>query len=189
MEARNAAVEPLALRVSRDGPLLRLDWDRQSPAVKAAKRAILSIDDGGMRKQLELDDVQTATGGVAYWPTSGDVNFRLDVFAPSIHASGSLRAFGVPPAPDSAPAATSPLQGAGMEAPGMPPVVGDVSVSIPSGRTGSADRRARAVAKTVLRPFELAVAPVAAPKVTAFNLTPPEAARAGHIPRPDRLPR
>ena len=71
----------LALRVSPQGSGLRLDWDRNSPAIKTARSGILWITDGVASERIDLEASQLTSGGIAYWPNppmwgSGSRSFR-----------------------------------------------------------------------------------------------------------------
>ncbi|MBZ5585522.1 MAG: hypothetical protein LAQ30_25655 [Acidobacteriia bacterium] len=95
-----ASRDRLSLSATREGGALRLGWDRQSGAIKTARRAVLWIEDGAARRKLDLDPARLSSGSIAYWPKSGDVTFRLEVESPSSFASESLRAVGAAqPAP------------------------------------------------------------------------------------------
>jgi hypothetical protein len=88
----------LSLNVARDGQALRLRWDRNTPVIRKADRALLSIADGGQHKVLDLDARQLRTGSIAYWPASEDVDFNLEVFSASQRASESIRIVAQTPA-------------------------------------------------------------------------------------------
>ena len=70
----------LSLTVSKEGEDLNVRWDRQSPAIRAARRGVLIIVDGTYNKTVELDANQLQTGSVVYRYNSGDVRFRLEVY-------------------------------------------------------------------------------------------------------------
>jgi TonB family protein len=100
---------PLGLSVKHDGGALRLLWNPNSSVVRSATRAELWIGDGGHQAKLDLNWTQLAGGSVVYWPQTGDVNFRLEVFSPYSHGSQSLRAVGAPrPTPTPAAVAEPP---------------------------------------------------------------------------------
>jgi TonB family protein len=82
---------------------LRLTWDRTNPLIAQHGSATLSITDGSEEKQIVLDAAQLKTGALVYWPTSPDVNFRLQLGG----VSESLRAI-APPLPPK-PAAETPV--------------------------------------------------------------------------------
>jgi hypothetical protein len=73
---------PLSLEVERTGTDLWVTWDSDSPAIRGAKAGRLTIEDGGTTKALDLDLDQLRSAAVLYSPSSGDVSFRLTVFAP-----------------------------------------------------------------------------------------------------------
>jgi outer membrane biosynthesis protein TonB len=103
----------LDLNAQRTGEAIRVSWNRSNPTVVDAERGVLWIKDGQTEQRLELDSRQLTTGTVMYWPSSSDVNFRLEVFSVSKFASESLRAYLGPPqskpsSKEPAPAVTVP---------------------------------------------------------------------------------
>jgi len=98
------------LNVERAASQLRLSWDRNSPPIRDADHGSLWITDGTHRQQLDLDARQLRQGSFAYWPSSRDVNFQLEVFAGGQRVTESVRTLvsGVPaPAADSKAAPAS----------------------------------------------------------------------------------
>lgn len=88
----------LALNVVDTGGNLRLSWDHQ--ASRRAARAVLFIRDGAEEHHFELDSRQLNEGSISYWPSTHDVNFRLEWTSPSGKLTESVRAIGAPdPAP------------------------------------------------------------------------------------------
>jgi hypothetical protein len=59
---------------------LDLKWDRQSPAIRAAKRGLLFIEDGQYSKPLQLSASDLQNGSVVYRYFSNAVKFRLEVY-------------------------------------------------------------------------------------------------------------
>jgi hypothetical protein len=70
----------LGLTVMKDGTNLSVKWDRDAPAVKAAQRGLLEIEDGASTKPVELDQAQLRNGNVLFTNSSGTVRFRLIVY-------------------------------------------------------------------------------------------------------------
>ncbi len=70
----------LSLSVSNTGDSLHLRWDRQSRAVRSARRGALEIADGASSKTVELDDSQLHNGSVIYHSLTNRVVFRLVVY-------------------------------------------------------------------------------------------------------------
>ncbi|MBI1786888.1 MAG: hypothetical protein HYR60_04950 [Acidobacteria bacterium] len=102
---------PLHLVVTENPALsyLEVQWDRSSAAIGAAKRGLLSIQDGPNRRDLELSAIQLRDGRVRYSRLTGDVSLRLEVFAGERDSiSESIRILSAEPAPRAAPAAVSP---------------------------------------------------------------------------------
>jgi TonB family protein len=87
---------PMALNVIWAGGSLHLSWDRESPAIRRANRAIVWIGDGAQQRRLDLDARELTEGSIQYWPSSSDVGFKLEVFGPDSNVSESVRAINVP---------------------------------------------------------------------------------------------
>jgi hypothetical protein len=86
----------LALTAERTGSGLKVTWNRSNPVVRDAQGGTLWITDGGTTKRLDLDAGQVSSGSIVYWPTSQDLNFKLQVFAPGRSAMETVRAVGPP---------------------------------------------------------------------------------------------
>jgi hypothetical protein len=71
----------LALSVSQSGNDLQLKWDRQSVAIHAAQKGILTIEDGALTsKPTELSANELQSGSVVVYPHStNSVKFRLEL--------------------------------------------------------------------------------------------------------------
>jgi len=70
----------LGLSVTREGANLSVKWDREAPAVKAAQKGLLEIEDGGYTKPVDLDAAQLSNGNILFTNSSKTVHFRLTVF-------------------------------------------------------------------------------------------------------------
>jgi len=71
----------VSLSVSQSGADLQLKWDRQSPAIRAAQKGILTIEDGDLTsKPTELSAAELQSGSVVVYPHStNSVKFRLEL--------------------------------------------------------------------------------------------------------------
>jgi hypothetical protein len=71
----------VSLSVSQSGTDLQLKWDRQSPAIHAAQKGILTIEDGTLTsKPTELSAAELQSGSVVVYPHStNSVKFRLEL--------------------------------------------------------------------------------------------------------------
>jgi len=73
----------LSLQVERKGADLRVNWNRNAPAIVQATDGVLTIRDGdAQQQQLHLDAEQLHSGSVTYTPANGNVRFRLEVSGP-----------------------------------------------------------------------------------------------------------
>lgn len=69
----------LGLTARPEAGQLIVSWDWESPAVKAADKAVLSITDGGRTQGVELDLAALRGRRLAYSPVGGDVSIQLAV--------------------------------------------------------------------------------------------------------------
>jgi hypothetical protein len=58
---------------------MRVQWDRASRPIRNADRAVLFIEDGTVKSQLDLTGRQLDSSSVMYLPQSERVTFRLEV--------------------------------------------------------------------------------------------------------------
>jgi hypothetical protein len=76
----------LGLTLALSGNALWLRW--QSDAVQQAERAVLHIQDGGARRQIDLDRKQLEKGSVLYVPAGGDVTFEMEAVTSDPNTTG-----------------------------------------------------------------------------------------------------
>ena len=88
---RNSQGGLLTLRAEKSGDALQLRWDRKAPAIADASAATLQITDGGQSRDIELDKGQLQSGSIVYWPSTSDVNFRMEVRYPNRNVVESVR--------------------------------------------------------------------------------------------------
>lgn len=83
----------IGLHVDRTpGGQLDVTWNRDLSAVGGVTGGKLSITDGAVRHELNLDLPQVRNGALAYFPSGGDVQFRLELFVDANHSiSESIR--------------------------------------------------------------------------------------------------
>lgn len=70
-------LEAVNLRLLDDQGHLQIEWDRNSPLIQAADRAILEITDAGKVSPVELDAPSIRQGRILYARLSSDVTVRL----------------------------------------------------------------------------------------------------------------
>jgi len=78
-----AAAFALDLSAGRTGESVTVRWNRDSPAVRAAARGVLEIEDGEFSKSVQLDAAHLKEGTVVYQNSSPRVSFRLVIFVGS----------------------------------------------------------------------------------------------------------
>ena len=69
------------MSTEQNGEDIHVKWDRQAPAIRAAQRGVLTIEDGRYSKTLELDPGQLQNGSVVYRRSTNSVRFRLQLFS------------------------------------------------------------------------------------------------------------
>jgi hypothetical protein len=99
--------EYIHLTVAPAGRSLRVIWDRDSPAIRRATRAVLHIDDGAYHSDLGLVPSQLREGNLIYEPKSPEETFRLDVYSVEPTATGVVQVINVAPA--AAPGPSPPV--------------------------------------------------------------------------------
>jgi len=79
---RGALPDPydLKLSLSRNGNVLTLHWDGGAPAIRAAQRGVVTIEDGNVRMTRDLTASDLQTGSVVYTASGRLVHFQLRVF-------------------------------------------------------------------------------------------------------------
>jgi hypothetical protein len=110
------AVSTVGLHIEQSPAYLTLTWDQDSPAMRSAQGAVLSILAGGVLKTYTLDQYQLRTSFIAYTPATDDVQFRLELYRNRKPTSGesirwveAVRA----PAPTEPLARTKPFEHGG----------------------------------------------------------------------------
>jgi hypothetical protein len=113
------ATLPLKLLVNEHPTLsyLEIAWDRASPAVLAAKRGMLTIQDGANKRELQLSADELKVGRVRYSRLTGDVALRLDVASERDTVSETMRVVTGEPAPRAVPLDPATAQNPPPEAP------------------------------------------------------------------------
>jgi hypothetical protein len=84
-----AVPEKIGLNANAEGEGMRVQWDRASRPIRNADRAVLFIEDGTARSQLDLTGRQLDSSSVMYLPQSERVTFRLEVHRGSQSSSDS----------------------------------------------------------------------------------------------------
>jgi len=73
------AASMLGLQVERTPPDLLVIWNRNAREIVAARRATLTIHDGGVQKTWDLDKTRLALGSHLYTPVTEDIQIQLEV--------------------------------------------------------------------------------------------------------------
>ncbi len=91
-----SAVEYIQMGVERAGSSLRVHWDRNSPALRGATRAILHIEDGENQIDRIVTPLELSTGSVDYEPKNSELVFRLEVYSAEPRATGLVQVVNLP---------------------------------------------------------------------------------------------
>lgn len=78
---------PLGLQAARLRGGIEINWDKSLPEIAGAQAGLLQIIEGTSHLELPLGQAELTAGRLFYVPRSGDLDFRLTVFA----ASGAIR--------------------------------------------------------------------------------------------------
>src|SRR5579872_319198 len=148
----------VGLNVQRDGPSLRLYWDRQAPAIREATKAVLYINDGSHKSQLNLDPRDLSSGLISYWPDTRDVTFRLETFGTGHSTDDSIRVVGAAAVPDRVPPAVERRHTVAAVPAAPPPPIPSVPEKSVQGNAARVDNRP--------------AAPPPEPRPSPFNATP-----------------
>lgn len=69
----------LGITITKTGTNVQIRWDRQAPAIRAAQKGVLTIEDGAYSRPVALNAFDLQSGSVVYPPQANRVRFRLDV--------------------------------------------------------------------------------------------------------------
>jgi protein TonB len=198
----------LTLRIERTATDLLLTWNRDSDAVRNARKAVLSISDGDHQENLDLNLSDLRNGSIVYSPLSSDVSFRMEVTGAdqSKTASESVRVLRTKPSPmppsDADAAGSKKKGGAPPSASEVPaasvaeePAATDATAETPAPRrtpTGTFNVASLAQRLRPAQPTDLPEAPIlgatpgSAGPVNLGSLVPPALTSA--VPRPTAPP-
>jgi TonB family protein len=104
----------IQLELHPSGSALKVQWNPASSAVAQGFSGILTVRDGARQLQIPLDRHQLETGSTVYYPESGWVQVRLEVYRDGTHFTGETVAMATglpkPPLPGATqgPAAAAP---------------------------------------------------------------------------------
>lgn len=71
---------PLGLEVVRQGTDIRVTWNHKADAISGAVSGVLSIDDGGTIRKINLDSQEVRDGSIIYSPTGTQIRLQLTIF-------------------------------------------------------------------------------------------------------------
>jgi hypothetical protein len=104
-----SALEYIQLGVEREGSILRVHWDRNSPTLRNANRAVLHVQDGEAQADRVLTASDLDAGSTTYEPKNSELAFRLDVYSAEPGATGLVQVMNLlKPADISQPAPPAP---------------------------------------------------------------------------------
>ncbi len=158
--ASSEQVRPIDFSARAEKGKLLLTWNARSEAIKSARRAVLSITDGGREEDVDLSLRVIRAGALVYQPVSSDVTLRLTVSS------------------DGAADAVESVRPDMLAAPPVPPAAVGVN-----GQAGSAGDAALAPAATRIARLFAPPTP-AAPSASVPNVSEPPAIEVSATPGP-----
>jgi TonB family protein len=76
-----SAVLPVGLNAERTaGNQWRISWNRESTAIRNADKARLTIQDGPLSKEVQLNEADLRIGSIVFSPFTDDVRLKLEIF-------------------------------------------------------------------------------------------------------------
>lgn len=93
------------LQAERQNGDVKLTWNRNSSVISDATSALLSIEDGPVKREIHLDALQVHGGSILYTPISDEVQMQLAVVDPAATAVESV----IVVLPATGPARVQPL--------------------------------------------------------------------------------
>ena len=72
----------LGLKAELENGQIRITWDRTAESTLTAESGLLSIEDGGLTRQIQLSGAQVRNASVLFPPTTGEVQIQLAVLGP-----------------------------------------------------------------------------------------------------------
>jgi hypothetical protein len=97
------ATEPLALKATDQDGEMRIEWSRQTAAVKDAKRGVLEITDDRKTRMVPLSAEELSRGVFSFVRKGADVDVRLVVYDPSGAKAEEVTRYLGQPIPDPVP--------------------------------------------------------------------------------------
>ena len=89
LATRDGHWKELRMDARPSGELVEVRWDAGSQG-QSATRGHLEVTDGASHREFDLDGDQLRSGTLTYQPISGDVEFRLSVYAKSSEIAGGM---------------------------------------------------------------------------------------------------
>lgn len=139
----------IGLQVARGpGGRLNLSWNSNALQIRQAQTARLTISDGPLSREWNLDKLQLRSGKITYFPTGGDVQFRLEMYLDSRRSSAeSVRVL----SPGVKTSREEPSPGAVARAEPQP---GSNRLPVPHRHDRNASKQARAFTSAALQKAE-----------------------------------
>lgn len=82
----------IKLELRSEGARLKVQWDPNSRSVGEASSGKLAVQDGGQHLEIPLDRQQLHSGGTVYYPETGSVEVRLEIYRDGNHFTGESAA-------------------------------------------------------------------------------------------------
>jgi hypothetical protein len=155
----------IKLELHSEGTRLKVQWNPSSRSVAEASSGTLKVQDGGQHLEIPLDRQQLNSGGTFYYPQTGSVEVRLEIYRDGNHFTGESAALttglSAPPAAKNSTESLQPVVEEAREKPAAIPLKKNLAAPTPHA--------------ALPPPVVLAKPPVAPPKPSAIDSTPPPA--------------
>lgn len=72
----------MGLRAKRENSDVEITWNRESTVIAAATSGVLSVQDGAVQREINLDSTQIRNSSIVYSPVSDQLSIKLAVTTP-----------------------------------------------------------------------------------------------------------
>lgn len=99
----------IKLELHSEATRLKVQWDPHSRSVAEASSGKLAVQDGGQHLEIPLDRQQLYSGSTFYYPETGSVEVRLEIYRDGNHFTGESAALSVPQAAKNSKESLQPI--------------------------------------------------------------------------------
>jgi hypothetical protein len=156
----------IKLELHSEGTRLKVQWNPNSRSVAEASSGTLKVQDGGQHLEIPLDRQQLNSGSTFYYPETGSLEVRLEIYRDGNHFTGESAALTMGlPAPQAAKNSKESLQ----------PVVDEAREKPADAGAHKKPLAAPTPQAALPPPVAVAKPPAGPPEPSAIDSTPPPA--------------